>query len=371
MALAERLRYARERAGLTGVQVHERVGIGESSLSEFENGKREPKLSQLHILGKAYGRPVTFFLADGPIPREVVLWREVPPEGFEETENCFLRLCHQYHNLEVWTDEAAPGDLPYEKADATSYEYPDAVALAKRVRDELQLGDRPGQVLLRILEEVLRVKVFHSEFEPSGTAVSTKSETFGPAILLNTSNVRWRRNFDLAHELFHLLTWDTFRHGAEQPGAVASKPEDSLATCFASNLLMPSDVTGVEIERHSKDGSVSCEVLYDIARQFDVSTDALLWRAHMLYRMPSDTEKTRKDIETVSRWEATHGTRSQEDATPPKYPDRYWALGLKALRRGVISTGRFAEYMDISRRQATKLSEQEATGCEEVEIAPA
>ena len=90
MPLSERLRYARARTGLTGSQVRDRTSIGESSLSEFENGKREPSLAQLQKLASAYRRPLAFFLSDEPIPEEAaVLWREEPADS-KEIEARFL-----------------------------------------------------------------------------------------------------------------------------------------------------------------------------------------------------------------------------------------------------------------------------------------
>jgi DNA-binding transcriptional regulator YiaG len=47
------------------------------------------------------------------------------------------------------------------------------------------------------------------------------------------------------------------------------------------------------------------------------------------------------------------------------------AADIKALRRGEISIGRFADYLGISRQQAMKYVEQEATGNEEIQVAPA
>src|SRR5690606_5159555 len=93
--------------------------------------------------------------------------------------------------------------------------------------------------LLSTLEEICRVKVFHLPFEPSGTAACSLSDRFGAAVLLNSNNIRWRRNFDLAHELFHLLTWNIFRQG-EYLKKVSDK-EEQCANKFASNLLMPQE----------------------------------------------------------------------------------------------------------------------------------
>ncbi len=370
MTLGERLRYAREKANLTGVQVSQKTGIGESSLSEFEHDKREPKLNQLQTLAKLYWRSLAFFFSEESIPQEVVLWRQRPTDAPEDMENAFLRWCEQYHNLEIWCNEKPSGRMPDFKADGESYDYAQAERLAADVRAVLRLGDRPGHELLRVLEEVCGVKVFHKEFEPSGPAASTRSTTFGPAILLNSGNVRWRRNHDLAHELFHLLTWSVFRSGTKAVSAIATEREEKWATCFASNLLMPPEETRRAVDLRSRDGKISMESLFDIARQFDVSVESLLWRIHILYGLGRDKkEATQSEIKRAD--ELASVLEKRENTMPPKWPDRYRALAVKALRRGEISIGRFAEYLQIGRQEAMKYIEQEKPESEEIQIAPA
>ncbi len=366
MSIGERLRYARERAGLTLRQVVERAGIGESSLCEYENDKRHPSVSQLQVLAGTYQRSVAFFLEEGSIPREVVLWRSQPdPSIAAEVEGHFLRLCQQYRNLEVWCGDHRPYSLPPVHGDPEQFGYREAERLAYRVQSELRLGDRPGQSLFTVLEEVCGVKLFYLSFQPSGTAACTVSDVYGPAVLLNTDNLRWRRNFDLAHELFHLLTWRIFRGGGDS--VVASDREEKLATCFASHLLMPADATRVALNDVRRNGAVAFSDLYGVARQFDVSVEALLWRMHFLYnRSEADT---RQDI-------ARHGAvasvfEDREPDIPPTRPARFVALAVKALRRGEISQGRFAEYLGVSRREALRYAGQEAFDDEEVALPPA
>ena len=370
MPLHDRLRYARERAALSGAQVRDRIGVGESSLSEFEHGKREPSLSQLQKLADLYRRSVSFFFAEGPVAAEpAILWRMRPQDNAEEIEVRFLRLCEQYHNLEMWCDERAPVSLPPAKGDATKFGYSDAEELAKQVRRELQLGDRPGQCLLAVLEEVCGVKVFHLDFEPSGTAASAVSETFGAAVLLNANNARWRRNHDLAHELFHLLTWSLFHPVAGGP-MVAGDWEEKLATTFASNLLMPSEPFESAINSRARDGKITFESLFDIARQFDVSVESVLWRMHILqHRGQSSSDLTKGEIDQAKRLSPL--LEERESPKPHLWPARYRALAIKSLRRGEIAIGRFAEYLNISRHEAMRFVEQEATEDEEVPIAPA
>ncbi|HEY0462625.1 MAG TPA: ImmA/IrrE family metallo-endopeptidase [Polyangiaceae bacterium] len=79
-----------------------------------------------------------------------------------------------------------------------------------------------------MLEEQCGVKVFHLDFEPRGTAASSHSAGFGNAVLLNKKNPKWRRNFDLAHELFHLLTWN-FVGSSSAGHGVWSESDEKLA----------------------------------------------------------------------------------------------------------------------------------------------
>ena len=334
MNIPERLRYARRRAGLTGRQVSERTGIGASSLSGFEKARREPSLAQLQKLASAYRRSLSFFLEEGPIPQEQVLWREKPETEAADVEARFLRLSEQYHNLEVWTNAEVPVCLPQARGQAERYGYRDTEALAKQVRDNLELGDRPGLSLLPVLEEVCGVKIFHLEFEPTGTAASAKSDTFGAAVLLNAGNARWRRNFDLAHELFHLLTWDIFREPVANgaTSSYASEKEEKLAQCFAANVLMPSDAVRAAVNTKVKDCGLPFEGLFDIARQFDVSVEAMLWRMRNLHLLSGGKNETEVLIERAKALAPILEERQQ--TKPQVLPERYKSLAVKALRRG-------------------------------------
>lgn len=367
MALGERLKHARNSLNLTLNDVESRTQIGVSTLSEFENNRREPKLIQLKSLADLYRRSVSFFLEEGELVPEVVLWRERPttPRA-EELQAQLLALAEQYHNLEVWCDDSQENQLPMEAGDPARYDYPDAEALAHRVRGILGLGERPGQTLLRVLEEVCKVKVFHLAFEPTGSAASTLSSRFGAAVLLNSNNVRWRRNFDLAHELFHLLTWRIFRQAVSTESAEPTEKEESLASCFASVLLMPQEAILAAVNT-AKAGraKLGFDDLFEVARQFDVSIEALLWRMKSVYRIPPD--KVRGYIESFRGQTSFWDDRQRDD--PPGRPLRYHALARHTLRKGMISAGRYAEYLGISRREAMQVVEQDADDDAEVEVA--
>jgi Zn-dependent peptidase ImmA (M78 family) len=222
--------------------------------------------------------------------------------------------------------------------------------------------------LLAVLEEVWGVKVFHLKFEPVGTAASVRSEEYGPAILLNANNPRGRRNDDLAHELFHLLTWNVF-HPASTNTA-SSEAEERFAGHFAANLLMPSDPFRSAINSRIRDQKIGFDSLYDVAREFDVSVDSVISRMYDLYNhLPEDNEQVQKDIKRAEEY-AHILDRREDSPKPPTYPERYRALAIKAFRHGEMSTGQFAEYLNISRQEAQQF-DQEVSDGEEVQVVAA
>jgi len=370
LGVGGKLHYARSCLGLTLSQVKQRTGLGESSVSDFENDKREPSLSQLQSLAEAYQQPVSFFLSEAPLPLQAVLWREKPIAGAEELEATFLRMCSQYRNLEAWAHEEVSLALPPVDGTAAAFNYMQAEGLAKNVRDRLSLGDRPALTLLSVLEEECGVKVFSLVFEPAGTAASARSEPFGAGILLNARNVRWRRNFDLAHELFHLCTWAVFRTETGQTTSLAATPqEEKLANSFAASFLMPPEAIRAAFGNKVRDEKLSFSHVFDLARQFDVSAEAILWRLFNLRLLSGNGDDIQKLAQRIIALSGAFEGRA--DTPAPRRPQRYHALAVKALRAGAISIGRFAQYLDIGRQEAMKYIQQEVTDDEEVPVAPA
>ena len=361
--LGQRLRSAREKAGLSQADACQRAGVGESSLSEFENGKRDPSLAQVDALARTYSRSVASLLSHEPDPMTSVLWRARPAVGAEEVEARFLRLCEQYANLERWSGDTSASRLPSSTLTATMAGNA-AEDLARSVRTQLGLGERPALALLRVLEEDYGVKVFHLSFEPSGAAACSRSETFGDSILLNAGSVRWRRNFDLAHELFHLLTWSVFRSSS----ATSTEREEDLANKFASALLLPEEALRSAVTRRQTEANkLSTAALFEIAREFDVSIAALVWRLHDLYGA-KDRERTKTRIAGLQEVAKVYEDRTRD--APPSRPERFRALAITTLRAGEISTGRFAEYLGISRGEAMKYAETEGPADEALELSP-
>ncbi|MCP4262885.1 MAG: ImmA/IrrE family metallo-endopeptidase [Planctomycetes bacterium] len=362
MDIGERLKIARNAIGYTLEKASQESGIGQSSLSEFENDKREPKFSQLSKLAEVYHRTVEFFLSNEPFIKEVMLWRDKPDkEQCAKIEAEFRKLCEQYRRLEVLTDEVKEFKLP--KPDVNKPEeftYKQAELFAKEAKKWFHLGDVPIASLKRILEEVYYIKIFYLEYV--GSSISTVSDQFGPAILLNTQSKQWRRSYDLAHELFHILAWRIFRNQSDEP----SDFEEKLADAFASRFLMPEESIRDRVEsKINNNKQISFDQLDDIAREFDVSLEALIYRIASIYRF--EKEDTERYVNAVKKYIGFLKPRPSYE--PNVLPERYCDLAQRALREGKLSLMQFKKYMGISYKEAEEyLTEDEDFTDEKVSI---
>lgn len=338
MNIAGRLKAVREAFGFTLSDVSKKTDIGVSSLSDFENGKRDPMLSHLKKLSDLYQKPFSFFLETSVIKAPSLLWRNKPakPKSFQ-LEAEFVKLCTQYQNLEVWTKAAKINSFKRLFTDVFPKDYPEVKQLAHETWKEMELGAKPGESLFRVLEEVYGVKLFHMRLGNDASSACIYTEEYGPAIMLNSDSKQWRRNFDLAHELFHLVTWKV------RGSAGLMSKEEEFADHFAGALLMPDQALREVIDLSLKNNSLSYNDLDSIARQFSVSLDALLWRIHRLYNTPRDA--TKKWIEEAKQYSQLPLRQSE---TPEKLPSRYKSLAFAALKKGEISTKQFANYLDMN-----------------------
>ena len=347
MQLASLLKKERKVLGLTLKEVSHKLGFSHyQTLSNIESGKRDIKAWELAGLSKTYGRDVDYFLFPKHQKKEgKILWRN--PEAniqHERVKRIFFNYCEKYRSLLKLLGEKELENrdllLLTEKSELLnrhSFEY-----VAKKAADYLnllQLGARPSCSLSKILEDKIGIKVLYMSL-PDGISGASAISDFGMAILVNSEDAPWRRNFDLAHEFFHLITWDYFP--IEQ---IYEKDNiERLANVFASAFLMPEDEIRREVEKRTCSGKITYFGLIEIAQDFDVSIDALLWRLVNLGVM--DKKAAINEIETGRLKDMEKKTRSVDTKTKKPYlSSRYIALAIKAFHLGRISRAKLADYV--------------------------
>jgi transcriptional regulator with XRE-family HTH domain len=105
--LAERIARARERAGVSQLEVARRLDLPRSAISKMENGEQRVESLALAAMARLYGVSVSSLLTDdeveasrGGLPAEVLLRSagNVAPEDREVLDE-FLGMCHDYAEL--------------------------------------------------------------------------------------------------------------------------------------------------------------------------------------------------------------------------------------------------------------------------------
>jgi len=64
MAFSERLRLLREEAGLSQAEIARRIGVDDSAISQWENGRRQPNLALAKRLAGVFGVTLDFLVED-------------------------------------------------------------------------------------------------------------------------------------------------------------------------------------------------------------------------------------------------------------------------------------------------------------------
>lgn len=352
--LFKKIKLAREAAGFTLSEAANRVGFNHyQTLSAIEKGSRNITAHELSSMASLYGKSLDYFFEPDVSPEPPLLWRKVGDIPVKSVERRFLIFLENYTRLENlfglkrrWKAV----QKSYAKSDFAAEGFRLTEKLGVEISNMLGLGARPAANLLNILENDLRIKILHLPLENGVSGASVVDEKLGAGILINASETPWRRNFDLAHELFHIITWEVFSHQEVGDGIAKTRPEQ-YANSFASSLLLPKTALQDSLEEISNDGKIRISDIIQLAKEFGVSTEAILWRLVNL----RITKKPRVE-DIISSPEIREMDKSFRQGLyfrtkPEIFPPRYVYLAYKALTEGRISRGVFAEYMTIDRSE--------------------
>jgi Zn-dependent peptidase ImmA (M78 family)/transcriptional regulator with XRE-family HTH domain len=344
--LGKRIREGRKRLGLTQRELADRAGLpAHQIVSQIEKGEREVKAWELARIAQVLCQSVNELLASETPPTPVVLWRDDPGKEALTLEARFLQRCREYHLLERLLELASPDHLPEFRADPARLSLREADQLAENTRDILGLGARPAVSLAKVLERNYGVKIWYEFLGPAGSAVSVVGE-FGYGVLVNAGHAPWRRNYSLAHELFHIVTWHSAPVELRESQPERWSQVERAAQVFASTLLLPGETTCAHFDARVTAGKVKYADLVELARDFDVSTEALLWRLVHLERLAdAEAQRVLSDPAFRALDRETMPERWWEPLVPPEH---FVRLAFLAHQKGKISRSRLARLLGTS-----------------------
>ena len=365
--IGSNLKEVRKSLGLTLVIAAKKLGFPNyQTLKSIEDGGREIKAPELLKFSKVYFVSISKLLGEKEIQLgNTFIWRKPPQvKSKKQIEAEISYRCEQYNLLEKLLNLKAKRIQLFNVTIDDISSNNDVDNLSERFCNSLSLGCRPAYTLQKVLEQDFGVKILF-ETLPEGSAVSIVPSEFGAVVVINADEAPWRRNYDLAHELFHLVTWKIVSEKDSKDQNFFADIEKK-AERFASILLLPEKEVRKEIaDRIEIQKKFTYSDLVDIAREFGVSTIALLYRmANLRFIKWEDAYKRAKDRKLT---EISRQKRRHEWGEKPR-SERFTSLAVRCLRKGLISRGKFAEMVGIDRSEIDDFIEN--TGLMELEGTP-
>lgn len=348
--ISRRLKAARERAGITQAELAKKFGFKDrQTLAAIEAGQRKVTAEELLRAVKLFDVDLDYF-TDGfrLVGEGKFSWRadkNATAEflgSFEERAGRWIATYRRLGEIQgVKTTVLQPRLALNERS---SFE--EASAAGEALGAEWGLGDTPALMLERAIETKLGALVLYLD-APSGISGAACQVPGLNTILINRNEPEGRRNYDLAHETFHLLTWEQMppEHKelieSNHRGKGRHKRVEQLADNFAAALLMPERVVKVFwLAREKQDINAW---LNRTAAEFLVSAKALKWRLTNLEWLAKSDHFDINDAKLTA-----NGRPRKEQSRPRIFCEPFVRRLHTALAKGQLSVRRAASLLETT-----------------------
>lgn len=350
--VGKRLKLARDGSSTTQEELANALGLRDrQSISAIEVGERKISPEELIKAADFLQKPLEFFTDPYVVAesnefsyRAKILDRNVLDE-FAQHAELLISAQRRFRNL---LGEAS-SPVHSQISEITKSTPLNASALSgERTAAGWGLGSIPAQRLRDVAEEKLGISILFVDGNTGVSGAACRLDD-GDVILINRNESEGRRNFNIGHELFHILTWhemppERLDYELENGSRMKSRCEQ-LADSYSGGLLMPSAIVKDRwMQKRSQDFS---DWLCQHSTELLVSRVALYWRLVNLGLIVKDEHpfpaRTRRN------------PASQRSQTPRLYNRTFVTKLQQVLARGHLSVLRATEILDCSIDQLVKL----------------
>ena len=325
-------------AGLLGFRDRQTV-------SAIETGARSVTAPELVRAGEALDAPLEYFTDPFLLAGEGrFCWRHsgVEAERLVAYERDAGRWIAAFRTLAPTVGRRAPllrRTLGLERR--SSFE--DAIRAGERFAAEFSLGDVPALGLSEVMERNLGVLVLMVDADRGISGAACRLPEMD-AVLIARREPPGRRHFDLAHELFHVLTWDAMPPARyEEAREIGGDRVETLANVFSSAALMPARALMRFGSWSHRAGPELIEKLNTVADELHVTASALKWR---LVAFGDLTQATARSVPDAAL--RNNGRAVAENAPPPPFSKPFMEVMRLALAGGHVSVRRMADLLDVT-----------------------
>jgi len=338
--VGERIRFARDQVGLTQQQLSDRLGFKDRQiLANIEGGKRKVAADELVTVIGILKKPLEFFTDPFLLVGEGAFsWRADASlrtlDAFEEKSRgliaAFRELCRQ-------AEQGHP--LAHQLRLTKRSTFEEAWAAAETLSRAWRLGEVPAARLTESVDRQLGIAVLHVD-APAGISGAACHLPEVNVILINRNEHQGRRHYDLAHELFHILTWAAMppeRVERENVRGDKKARVEYLAENFAGALLLQR----APLERvwQGRGETNLNDFIRKTAEQFLVSGKALYYRLKNLGWITTE-DQMEVNFERMS-W--------QDNSEKPKlYSQQFVGMLHERLTGGWLTVRRVAQLLDCT-----------------------
>lgn len=342
--IGTRLRALREGRGMSQEELSRALGFeNRQTVAQIEAGHRKLSAEELVKAVAAFDVSADYFTNPFLIAGEARFsWRrtDVPLSDLDAFESKAGEWIGAYRVLKVATGGMlSPIAHRLTLTRANSYE--EAMQAGEAVAAFLKLGAIPSADLARAMQDQMEILVLMVDAPAGISGAACLLRDLG-AVLVNRREPPGRRNYDLAHELFHVLTWDAMPPERLDDGEGSGKIQrrvETMAEKFASAVLMPARLF------QNVDGPVTdAGWLNATATALGVSAKALKWRMVDLGRIDRDAARGYDDDLLVNN--GMSGTKERD--RPPAFGEPYLKVVAAGIAQGELSVRRAAALLDVT-----------------------
>jgi Zn-dependent peptidase ImmA (M78 family)/transcriptional regulator with XRE-family HTH domain len=329
MGIGERLKMARQMAGMSQRDLAKAANVSAMAISKYERDLMTPGSNVLLRLGRALDVRAGFFLRPVTATLTAPSFRCKTSLGAKSKTAILARTqawLERYLDVESLVPDGPVYEPPAIDARAAT---PDEVErVAEALRRDWDLGLDPIDSLVGVLERH-GIKVGPIQDVDDFDALTLWANGDTPVMVVKAGMPGDRQRLSLAHELGHLIL-----------DPAPELDEEKAAFRFAGAFLVPRSMALYELgERRSELDMVE---LHMLKHKYGVSMQAWIYRAHDL-GIISDAVAT-----TLWKQFRARGWREVEpgDPIPQEMPERLERLVLRALAEDVITESRASELLD-------------------------
>lgn len=335
----ERLKRARDAAGLSQKALSARAGISAMAISKLERGENNPTSKTVIALARALDTRIEYFFRPDTVVLEGVEYRkrastpkkllkQITADVIDQAER-FLELLALFPQRPL-PHFQVPNALP-ERISS----YAEIESLVLSLRDAWDLGHGAIPLLVDVFEDrgILVVTTdIDTEQKFDGLAAKVNGV---PLVVVHANWPGDRQRFTLAHELGHLILEGRLSEGLD---------EERACNHFAGAFLLPKPTIQHELSDHRN--HLTMRELYALKQEYGLSMQSCIFRAHQA-GIITEAQKI-----SLFRTFQKKGWRKTEPGTayPSETPSAFERLATHAYAEAMISSSKAAELMGLSTR---------------------